>query len=477
LQQDEGSSSSPLASPPAQVVQPRGAEEPEGAVDDWPEEPFYDEPLFLEPPSPDSRLPSAAASAAADGDPTATVARSAVGATEPAASEPAASPAAAPARVKKNPLRAIAVRYHANEAGSVTGFLQRQAAASSMSLGAEAPKGATNVEPSGDSSLSSAAAAASAAATASPAAAASAGSADRRLYVGGVGYDVSWMALKDHFSQAGDVVYCEAKTDGSGLHRGFAIVEFSSSADAARASRPPLDARLPSLLSSQVSSLWLSNNTHAMSSRPASLSLNHYIPLPRSPRRVPSTSLTRRPSTGARSTCASTSATRTAQPAPRRTTARRRHRPRRRRQSRRRRRRRVPLPARGAVLCPTASINPLPHACRQGCGVFVGNLEHAVSAAELEELCEDDLHLDVVRTIELPRNSNRSFVLVFGSAKVARKAIRELDERRWRGRPMRAREFFERGYSPQQVARGEVLSSGRERGRPADARDSKRARR
>ena len=127
--------------------------------------------------------------------------------------------------------------------------------------------------------------------------------------------------------------------------------------------------------------------------------------------------------------------------------ARRRHRPRRRRQSRRRRRRRVPLPARGAVLCPTASINPLPHACRQGCGVFVGNLEHAVSAAELEELC-DDLCLDVVRTIELPRNSNRSFVLVFGSAKVARKAIRELDERRWRGRPMRARSESLQKYIP-----------------------------
>mmetsp|Transcript_3696 Transcript_3696/g.10820 ORF Transcript_3696/g.10820 Transcript_3696/m.10820 type:complete len:268 (+) Transcript_3696:709-1512(+) len=267
-----------------------------------------------------------------------------------------------------------------------------------MSLGAEAPKGATNVEPSGDSSLPSAAAAASAAATASPAAAASAGSADRRLYVGGVGYDVSWMALKDHFSQAGDVVYCEAKTDGSGLHRGFAIVEFSSSADAARA----ID-------------LFDETTFHGRTI---------YVRLDkRDPYRTASAAQDN-----------------------------------------------------GTAPPSSAPPPPKPPPPPPGCGVFVGNLEHAVSAAELEELC-DDLHLDVVRTIELPRNSNRSFVLVFGSAKVARKAIYQLDERRWCGRPMRAREFFERGYSPQQVARGEVLSSGRERGRPADARDSKRARR
>ena len=58
----------------------------------------------------------------------------------------------------------------------------------------------------------------------------------RRLYVANISWETSWQDLKDHFRQAGNVVYSDIMIDaGSGRSKGCGIVEFETPEEALRA--------------------------------------------------------------------------------------------------------------------------------------------------------------------------------------------------------------------------------------------------
>jgi len=58
----------------------------------------------------------------------------------------------------------------------------------------------------------------------------------KRVYVGNLSFDTNWQALKDHFRQAGKVVYCNTLLDPkSGRSIGSGIVEFETKQEAAGA--------------------------------------------------------------------------------------------------------------------------------------------------------------------------------------------------------------------------------------------------
>ncbi len=53
-----------------------------------------------------------------------------------------------------------------------------------------------------------------------------------RLYVGSLDYSVSWQDLKDHFKQAGNVVYANVMLDDNGRSKGCGIVEYETTEEA-----------------------------------------------------------------------------------------------------------------------------------------------------------------------------------------------------------------------------------------------------
>lgn len=55
----------------------------------------------------------------------------------------------------------------------------------------------------------------------------------RRCYVGNLAWRTSWQDLKDHFKPCGNVVYANVMQDGQGRSRGWGIVEFETSDEAA----------------------------------------------------------------------------------------------------------------------------------------------------------------------------------------------------------------------------------------------------
>jgi len=58
----------------------------------------------------------------------------------------------------------------------------------------------------------------------------------RRVYVANISYETTWKHLKDHFRQAGNVVYSDIMADAStGRSKGYGIVEFKSSEEALNA--------------------------------------------------------------------------------------------------------------------------------------------------------------------------------------------------------------------------------------------------
>ena len=58
----------------------------------------------------------------------------------------------------------------------------------------------------------------------------------RRLYVANISWETSWQDLKDHFRQAGNVVYSDVMIDAaSGRSKGCGIVEFETPEEALRA--------------------------------------------------------------------------------------------------------------------------------------------------------------------------------------------------------------------------------------------------
>ena len=50
----------------------------------------------------------------------------------------------------------------------------------------------------------------------------------RRIYVGNLSWQTTWQELKDHFKQAGDVLYADVLTSGDGRSRGCGVVEFAT---------------------------------------------------------------------------------------------------------------------------------------------------------------------------------------------------------------------------------------------------------
>ena len=64
----------------------------------------------------------------------------------------------------------------------------------------------------------------------------SAGSPDEStVFVGNLPFDVDWKALKDHLTEAGEVIHANVKTGADGRSRGFGIVKFASAEDALNA--------------------------------------------------------------------------------------------------------------------------------------------------------------------------------------------------------------------------------------------------
>eukprot|EP00208_Stichococcus_sp_RCC1054_P001049 CAMPEP_0206142370 /NCGR_PEP_ID=MMETSP1473-20131121/16613_1 /ASSEMBLY_ACC=CAM_ASM_001109 /TAXON_ID=1461547 /ORGANISM="Stichococcus sp, Strain RCC1054" /LENGTH=309 /DNA_ID=CAMNT_0053537347 /DNA_START=227 /DNA_END=1156 /DNA_ORIENTATION=+ len=62
--------------------------------------------------------------------------------------------------------------------------------------------------------------------------------AGRRLFIANLNYDTTWTTLKDHFKQAGNVLYANIKTNGRGpeaTSRGMGIVEFETRDEAQHA--------------------------------------------------------------------------------------------------------------------------------------------------------------------------------------------------------------------------------------------------
>jgi len=57
----------------------------------------------------------------------------------------------------------------------------------------------------------------------------------RGVHVSGLNFKASDDDVRDYFTKAGDVVYCNVKTDSSGKSKGWAILRYASSAQAARA--------------------------------------------------------------------------------------------------------------------------------------------------------------------------------------------------------------------------------------------------
>jgi RNA recognition motif-containing protein len=50
----------------------------------------------------------------------------------------------------------------------------------------------------------------------------------RRIYVGNLSWQTSWQELKDHFKQAGEVLYADVLTSSDGRSRGCGVVEFAT---------------------------------------------------------------------------------------------------------------------------------------------------------------------------------------------------------------------------------------------------------
>lgn len=62
------------------------------------------------------------------------------------------------------------------------------------------------------------------------------GSTGRRVFVGNLSWDTAWFGLKDHFREAGEVLYADVMTEtGTGRSKGCGIVEFATTEDAAAA--------------------------------------------------------------------------------------------------------------------------------------------------------------------------------------------------------------------------------------------------
>jgi len=65
-----------------------------------------------------------------------------------------------------------------------------------------------------------------------------------RLYIGNLAYSTSWQRLKDHFKEAGNVVYADVFRDSDGRSKGCGIVEFETPEDAAEAVKKLHDSKL-----------------------------------------------------------------------------------------------------------------------------------------------------------------------------------------------------------------------------------------
>ena len=50
----------------------------------------------------------------------------------------------------------------------------------------------------------------------------------RRIYVGNLSWQTTWQDLKDHFKQAGEVLYADVLTSSDGRSRGCGVVEFAT---------------------------------------------------------------------------------------------------------------------------------------------------------------------------------------------------------------------------------------------------------
>lgn len=61
------------------------------------------------------------------------------------------------------------------------------------------------------------------------------GGGNRRIYVGNLSYEVQWQDLKDFCRRAGTVVHADVPTGPDGRSKGYGLVEFDSSRDAAAA--------------------------------------------------------------------------------------------------------------------------------------------------------------------------------------------------------------------------------------------------
>jgi len=61
------------------------------------------------------------------------------------------------------------------------------------------------------------------------------GTAGCQVYVGNLPWETTWMNLKDHFREAGNVLRADVVTDPEGKSRGFGTVLFSTTRDAAKA--------------------------------------------------------------------------------------------------------------------------------------------------------------------------------------------------------------------------------------------------
>ncbi len=60
----------------------------------------------------------------------------------------------------------------------------------------------------------------------------------RRIYVGNLSWQTTWQDLKDHFKQAGEVLYADVLTSSDGRSRGCGVVEFASADQVSCASCP-----------------------------------------------------------------------------------------------------------------------------------------------------------------------------------------------------------------------------------------------
>jgi len=71
------------------------------------------------------------------------------------------------------------------------------------------------------------------------------GGRNRRVYVGNIGWRITWGELKDHMKTIGPVEFVDIFTDRDGRSRGCGVVEFTHAEDAERAIKEMMDSKIP----------------------------------------------------------------------------------------------------------------------------------------------------------------------------------------------------------------------------------------